>query len=118
MQKTTNRPPDQFCLEIQSLRRNGGFSLKLISFSKGIAHVSTPSGAPHLVNLHESTCTCLKFQARHLPCRHAMAFCKDLVLEPEEFTSSIYTVENYGNIYSESFAIDLIRVEDLESSAF
>lgn len=50
---------------------------KLISFSEGIAHVSTPSGAAHLVNLHEGTCTCLEFQNCQLPCRHAMAVCKD-----------------------------------------
>ena len=46
-----------------------------------------------------------------------MAVCKDQVLDPEEFTSSIYTVENYRNTYSESFALDPIRVEDLENSA-
>ena len=90
---------------------------KLISFSKRIAHVSTPSGAAHLVNLHESTCICLEFQDRYLPCCHAMAVCKDQVLEPEEFTSSIYTVDNYRNVYSENFALDSIWVEDLENSA-
>ncbi len=46
-----------------------------------------------------------------------MAICKDQVLEPEKFISSIYTVENYRNIYSESFALDPIRVEDLKNSA-
>lgn len=81
---------------------------KLISFSEGIAHVSTPSGATYLVNLHEETCTCLEFQDRHLPCRHTMAVCKDQVLNPEEFTSSIYTVANYRNIYSERFALNPI----------
>ncbi len=46
-----------------------------------------------------------------------MAVCKDQVLKPEEFTSSMYKVENYRNIYSESFAMDPIWVEDLESLA-
>ena len=50
---------------------------KLISFSEGKAHVSTPSGAAHLVNLQEGTCICLEFQDRHLLCHHAMAVCKD-----------------------------------------
>lgn len=90
---------------------------KLISFSKRIAHVSTPRGAAHLVNLHEGTCPCLEFQDCHLPCRHAMAVCKDQVLDPKEFISSIYIVENYHNTYSESFALDPIQVEDLENSA-
>ena len=89
---------------------------KLVSFSKGKAHVSTPSGTAHLVNLQESTCTCLKFQDRHLPCRHAMAFCKDQVLDPDDFTSPVYTVDNYRNTYSQDFALDPIRVQDLESS--
>ena len=83
-------------------------SYKLISFSEGITHVSTPSGAAYLINLYEGTCICLEFQDCHLSFRHSMAVCKDQVLEPEKFTSSIYTVENYRNIYSESFALDPI----------
>ena len=71
---------------------------KLISFSEGIAYVSTPNGAAHLVDLYEGIGTCLEFQDRHLPFCYSMAVCKDQVLEPEEFTSSIYTVENYRNI--------------------
>lgn len=89
---------------------------KLISFPEGIAHVLTLSGAAHIVNLSKGTCTCLGFQDRHLPCRHAMAVCKDQVLNPEDFTLSVYTVENYRNIYSEDFALDPIRIEDLEIS--
>ena len=45
-----------------------------------------------------------------------MAVCKDQVLDPEDFTSPVYTVDNYRNTYSEDFALDPIRVEDLESS--
>lgn len=108
----TNSPWKYICSEEMEASR-----YKLISFSEGIAHVSTPSGAAHLVNLHEGTCTCLEFQDRHLPCCHAMAVCKDQVLDPEEFTSSIYTVANYRNIYSEKFALNPIQVEDLEDSA-
>ncbi len=93
------------------------FCYKLISFSERITHVSTPSGAAYLVNFYEGTCICLEFQDRHLPCRPSMTVCKDQVLELEEFTSSIYTVENYRNIYLESFAMDPIRVKDLEISA-
>ena len=79
-----------------------------MSFSEGIAHFSTPIGAAHLVNLHKDTCICLEFQDRYLPCRYAMAVCKDQVLKLEEFTSTIYTYENYRNIYLESFALDHI----------
>ncbi len=87
------------------------FRYKLISFFEGIAHVSTSGRAAHFVYLNECTCICIEFQDRHLLCCHSMSVCKDQVLEPEEFTSSIYTVENYCNIYSESFALDPIRVK-------
>lgn len=89
---------------------------KLISFFEGRAHVSTPSGAAHIVNLFEGTCICLGFQDCHLLCRHAMAMCKDQVLDLEDFTLPIYIVDNYCNIYSKDFALDPIRIEDLESS--
>ncbi len=89
----------------------------LMSFSEGIAYFLKPSGAAHLVNLHEGTCICLEFQDHHVPCRHSMAVCKNPVLKPEELTLSIYTVENYRNIYSESFVLDPTRIENLERSA-
>lgn len=95
----------------------GALRHKLIIFSKGIAHISTLSEAAHLVNLHKGTCKCLEFQDRYLPYYHAMVVYKDQVLEPEEFTSFIYTVDNYHNVYSENFALDPIWVEDLESLA-
>lgn len=81
---------------------------KLINFSEEKAHVSTPSGAAHLINLQEGTCTCLKFQDCHLPYRHAMAVCKDQVLDPEDFTSPVYIVDNYCNTYSKDFVLDPI----------
>lgn len=45
-----------------------------------------------------------------------MAVCKDQVLNPEDFTSPVYTVHNYRNIYSEDLALDPIRIVDLEIS--
>lgn len=87
-------------------------------FFEKIMHVSTLNGAAHLVNLHKSTCICLEFQDCHLPCCHTMAVCKDQVLDPKEFTSSIYTVANYCNIYSERFVLNPIWVKDLENSTF
>lgn len=44
-----------------------------------------------------------------------MAVCKDQLLDPEDFTSPVYTVDNYRNTDSEDFALDPILVEDLES---
>ena len=48
---------------------------KLINFVQRIAHVSKPSGAVHVVNLQEMSCTCLESQDQKLPCRHIMAVC-------------------------------------------
>lgn len=38
------------------------------------------------------------------------------MLDPEDFTSPVYIVDNYCNIYSKDFALDLIWLEDLKSS--
>ena len=46
-----------------------------------------------------------------------MAMYKDQILDLEDFASPVYTVDNYCNIYSEDFVLDLIQIEDLESSA-
>lgn len=42
--------------------------------------------------------------------------CKDQVLDPEDFTLPVYTIDNYCNIYFKDFALDPIWIEDLESS--
>lgn len=91
---------------------------KLINSTQGIAHVSTPSGAAHIVNFLERTCTCLEFQDRKLPCRHAMAVCKEQTLDPKDYTSQLYSVNTYRNIYSDDYALEPIRIEDLKPSSF
>lgn len=45
-----------------------------------------------------------------------MAICKNQVLNFEDFTSPVNTVDNYCNTYSENFALNLIQIEDLRSS--
>lgn len=90
---------------------------KLINFAQGIAHVSTPSGASHVVNFQEMSCTCLEFQHRKLPCRHVMAVFKEQTLDPEDYTSQLYSVNTYRNIYLEDYALDPIRIEELKPSS-
>ncbi len=45
-----------------------------------------------------------------------MAVYKDQVLNPEDFISFDYTVDNYRNRYCENFALNPIQFEDLKSS--
>lgn len=91
---------------------------KLISFSEVIAYVSTPSVAAHIVNLSESSGIYLGFQDNHLSYCHAMPMCKDQVLDPEDFTSPVYIVDNYRNIYFQDFALDPIQIKDFKTLIF
>lgn len=63
------------------------------------------------------SCTCLEFQHRKLPCRHVMAVFKEQTLDPEDYTSQLYSVNTYRNIYLEDYALDPIRIEDLKPSS-
>lgn len=60
------------------------------------------------------SCTCLEFQDRKLPCHHVMAVCKEQTLDPEDYTSQLYLVNTYRNIYSDDYTLDPIRIEDLK----
>lgn len=87
------------------------------NFAQGIAHVSTPSGTAHVVKLQEMSCTCLEFQDWKLPCCHIIAVCKEQTLDPEDYTSQLYSVNTHHNIYSEDYALDTIWIEDLKPSS-
>ena len=66
------------------------------------------------VKLEEGTCTCRAFQNRRIPCRHAIAVCRDHNLEPEDYVSDFYKMEAYRNTYKMS--MPPVRVEDLEEN--
>lgn len=44
-----------------------------------------------LVHLQNHICTCRKFDLEQLPCKHAIAVCRHLKLNPYSFASSYYT---------------------------
>ena len=44
---------------------------------KHISQVLFPDGPSYVVHWEEGSCTCLEFQDRLLPCRHAIAMAQD-----------------------------------------
>lgn len=72
---------------------------RVLSSTMQRAVVEAPSGGQHIVEMDARTCTCLEFQDRKLPCKHAIAVCKEHNLEPEDYVSIIYSVEEYRSTY-------------------
>lgn len=81
---------------------------KFINFFEKIVYISTISRATHIINLLEDNYICLEFQDQYLPCHHIMAICKNQVLDSKDFSSFVYIIDNYHNIYSKDFVLDLI----------
>ncbi|CAL9031090.1 unnamed protein product [Prunus brigantina] len=55
-----------------------------------------------LVHLQNHSCTCRKFDLEQLPCKHAIAVCRHLNLNPYSFASSYYTRTTWAAAYAES----------------
>ncbi|XP_008241004.1 PREDICTED: uncharacterized protein LOC103339486 [Prunus mume] len=55
-----------------------------------------------LVHLQNRSCTCRKFDLEQLPCKHAIAVCRHLKLNPYSFASSYYTRATWEAAYAES----------------
>ncbi|CAL9021434.1 unnamed protein product [Prunus brigantina] len=55
-----------------------------------------------LVHLQNRSCTCRKFDLEQLPCKHAIAVCRHLKLNPYSFASSYYTRATWAAAYAES----------------
>ncbi|XP_016652417.1 PREDICTED: uncharacterized protein LOC107881897 [Prunus mume] len=55
-----------------------------------------------LVHLQNHSCTCRKFDLEQLPCKHAIAVCQHLKLNPYSFASSYYTRATWAAAYVES----------------
>ena len=84
------------------------------SSTNGKGRVRMANGAQHVVDLRASTCSCMAFQDWLIPCRHAVAICKELGEEPDDYVSNIHTADAYRKTYSAS--LDPIRLEDTELS--
>ncbi|CAL2246841.1 unnamed protein product [Prunus armeniaca] len=55
-----------------------------------------------LVNLQNCSCTCRKFDLEQLPCKHAIAVCRHLKLNPDSLASSYYTRATWAAAYAKS----------------
>jgi hypothetical protein len=55
--------------------------------------------ARNTVDLNKKMCTCGEFQDRQMPCKHALALCKEQYLEREDYVSKIYSMNAYRKTY-------------------
>lgn len=85
---------------------------------KKIAYVSIPNKAAHFTNFNKNTYIYLNFPNWYLLYYYTIIIYKNKILDFEKFILSIYIVDNYCNIYSKNFVLDLIWIEDLKSVVF
>src|SRR5437588_6749939 len=76
---------------IQEQKREAG-QYRVLSSAEGQAIVIHLTGVQHIVKLKERICTCLEFQDRELPCRHAIAVCDVEGKDPETYISNLYSI--------------------------
>jgi hypothetical protein len=79
-----------------------------------IGLVFPPEGASFIANWIEGTCTCLAFQDRGFPCRHAFAMARNTNLSSLDKVNAVYSLANYRATYSQS--LPPIQVENLPMS--
>ena len=70
-----------------------------------------------MVVLSELNCDCLAAQDQEGPCRHVHGFCQHLRMDPELYTSGLYSVNMYNQTYQEitpPLVFDLDAIEEDE----
>jgi len=86
-------------------RESSGFYLvQPQSRSSGTALVKRGNSSHNgrLVNLHLHTCTCLEWQDRRFPCRHAIATMRFFKVKEQVEPCHFFTVETYKKMYEGS----------------
>jgi hypothetical protein len=59
------------------------------------------SGFRFVVNLHERTCSCRKWQVSGIPCKHAIAFITSLTNVPlERYVDLYYSIDKFRTAYA------------------
>ena len=71
--------------------RKSARKYKVDSSTNGKGRVTMANGAQHVVDLHASTCSCMAFQDQLIPCRHAIAICREHNEEPDNYINIIHT---------------------------
>ncbi|KAL8533619.1 hypothetical protein ACS0TY_009863 [Phlomoides rotata] len=70
------------------------------------------------VSLSERECDCGQWRLNGLPCSHALAMCRQYVVDPTEFMPECYSTNEYGLTYSSGFFAPLPDVEEWDESNF
>ena len=65
-----------------------------------VDHANVVSRSSYLVNLAESSCSCLLWQDLQLPCRHAIAFLRFKQIDPETRICRAFSLESYRQAYT------------------
>ncbi|CAO2145752.1 unnamed protein product, partial [Urochloa humidicola] len=75
--------------------------MDVFSSSDDVAEVCVKgsNGFRCVVNLHERTCSCRKFQVSSIPCLHAIAFITKMGQPLENYVDSYYSVEKFRSAY-------------------
>ena len=110
MSKFYERREHKFPLDRWTKAANDYYQEQLLKSRRGyivtpsepnVALVNKPaSNESFVVDLNKQQCTCLDFQDRRIPCRHAIAVCREFQLEPELYIDETYSVEVYRATYA------------------
>ncbi|CAO2152752.1 unnamed protein product, partial [Urochloa humidicola] len=75
--------------------------MDVFSSSDDVAEVCVKgsNGFRCVVNLHERTCSCRKFQVSGIPCLHAIAFITKMGQPLENYVDSYYSAEKFRSAY-------------------
>ncbi|KAL8547744.1 hypothetical protein ACS0TY_007175 [Phlomoides rotata] len=64
------------------------------------------------VSLSERACDCGQWKLSSVPCSHALAVCRQYVLDNTEFVPECYSTTEYALTYTSGFFAPLADVED------
>lgn len=90
------------CPKIQSLidQIKDDAAIYAPEWSGGSKFEVLDSKVKHVVDLHDMSCTCRKWDLTGIPCKHGVSAIYYAKLEPERFVHHCYTVQNYLKCYS------------------
>ncbi|KAL8548437.1 hypothetical protein ACS0TY_007659 [Phlomoides rotata] len=70
------------------------------------------------VSLSDRECNCGQWKLNGIPCSHALAVCRQYVVDPTGFVPECYSTNEYALTYSLDFFAPLLDVEDWDESNF
>ncbi|KAL8465224.1 hypothetical protein ACS0TY_034649 [Phlomoides rotata] len=70
------------------------------------------------VSLSERECDCGQWKLNGIPCSHALAVCKQYIVDPTVFVPECYSINEYALTYSSGFFAPLSDVEEWDESNF